>query len=130
MLTWSNSYETGVTSVDRDHRRLFWCLNEWERAIQQRRGPAAMARLLAQFEQYAKAHVFGLEVRAQEEGGDSEAISSVEAARALLEKITRARQRLATSGGAGPLVSELHAELCDCTSRHLLSLAGDPAPLS
>lgn len=118
MLSWLNSYETGVTSVDCDHRRLFWCLNELERAVQQRRAPAVLEKLLELFERYARAHFAHEEEHLRGADGPV-ALARADAHKAFLERVVQGRKRIAVNDGSAFAVSSVHAELCEWTTRHV-----------
>ncbi len=122
MILWSQEYETGVATVDDDHRRLAASLNELEAALRDGAGSQKIAALLDFLEQYAKAHF------AREEGCMAQyrcptAIANQAAHREFILKFTAARERLRKSSGAAALVAiQVHRELSDWIVNHILRI--------
>ncbi len=65
-LDWNSSYETGIASVDHEHRRLVELLNEICDLASRGAEPAAIGGMLGDFHALASAH-FALEERIMRE---------------------------------------------------------------
>lgn len=55
MITWSNAYETGIQSIDEQHKMLFRMTGEFHAALETE-GEAAFEKCLTGLENYARAH--------------------------------------------------------------------------
>ena len=56
IFPWSELLETGIASIDQQHRRLVDFLNELARQYVNAEGPAATRRIVAELSDYAAYH--------------------------------------------------------------------------
>lgn len=120
MLTWSSEYETGVQSIDSDHRQLVRSLNELEKAIAEGQGSARIGSLLSFLEKYAAEHFTREEACMHRHQCPVAAVNKA-AHGQFLAKFEAARQRVAQAPAAGALVAiQTHRELCDWMVNHIL----------
>jgi methyl-accepting chemotaxis protein/hemerythrin len=62
-LEWDSSFETGIGSIDGQHRKLFEMVNDLHDAMQQKRSKEAIAQILGKLIEYTGSH-FGHEEQA------------------------------------------------------------------
>lgn len=55
-LEWDASFETGITSIDSQHRKLFDMVNELHDAMQQKRSKEAIGQILGRLIEYTGSH--------------------------------------------------------------------------
>ncbi len=56
LLSWKASYSVGVASVDEQHARLIFLLNEFRSAIEENHGCEVLERTLGRLSEYAETH--------------------------------------------------------------------------
>ncbi|MDY0300547.1 MAG: bacteriohemerythrin [Trichlorobacter sp.] len=56
VLEWNSSYETGIASIDGQHRKLFDMVNDLHNAMQQKRSKEAIGQILAKLADYTVTH--------------------------------------------------------------------------
>jgi len=118
MITWSDTYATGVARIDAEHRQLVALLNELEEAVQLGRGSHAIGGIVARLCTYADRH-FSHEERCMEQHRCPTAAANKQAHGAFKQMLERAKPRLA--GGGGALAAQIvHRELCDWLVNHVL----------
>ena len=67
LIEWLDAFETGISSVDHEHRQMIALLNEMADAVQPDAGPERVAALLGEVYAKIQAH-FALEERTMREG--------------------------------------------------------------
>lgn len=138
MISWSKEYETGVASVDADHRRLAEGLNELEHALATGSGSKRVGEILAFLAEYAAGH-FTREEACMNRFNCPTAAANKAAHREFIAKFTAAQARIEQSPGSAALIAlQVHRELCDWIVNHILRVdsalrtcvpkVGAPAP--
>jgi hemerythrin len=122
MITWSQEFETGVASVDSDHRRLAEGLNDLEKALSSGSGSKQITSLLEFLERYASEH-FAREESCMSRLQCPTAAANKAAHQEFIAKFETARVRLKNSSGSAALVAvQVHRELCDWIVNHILRI--------
>lgn len=122
MLKWSSDYDTGVPSVDADHRKLVEGLNQLEMALATGRGSKEIPALLAFLEEYATGH-FAREESCMNRMRCPTAAANKAAHQEFIATFGKAKQKIATSSGSAALVAmQVHRELCDWMVNHILRI--------
>lgn len=122
MIIWSAEYNTGISMIDEDHRRLIDSLNQLENALSNGTGSKQVPALLDFLESYASQH-FAREEACMTRHACPTAAANKAAHQEFIVKFGNARSRLQNSTSAGALVAvQVHRELCDWIVRHILSV--------
>ncbi len=102
-LEWDSSFETGIASIDGQHRKLFEMINDLHDAMQQKRSKEAIGQILGRLIDYTGSH-FGHEEQAfrstgypEEAGHKQEHARLVEQVLALQAKFNRGEAVLTQS---------------------------------
>ncbi len=122
MISWSSEYETGVASVDADHRRLMEGLNELEQALSSGSGSRRIGEVLAFLASYAADH-FAREEACMNRFNCPTAIANKAAHRDFIIKFTAAQSRIEKSPNSAALIAlQVHRELSDWIVNHILRI--------
>ena len=85
-LEWNASFETGIASIDGQHRKLFDMVNDLHDAMQQKRSKEAIAQILGRLIEYTGSH-FGHEEQAFRSTGYPEEASHKQEHARLVEQV-------------------------------------------
>lgn len=118
MITWSDTYATGVARIDEEHQKLVGMLNELEQSIQLGRGSHLIDAVVAGMARYADVH-FAHEEGCMQRWQCPTAAANQQAHAAFRATVAKARARL-TGGGNALAAQQVHRELCDWVVNHIL----------
>jgi hemerythrin len=121
MLIWDPAFETGVAEVDADHRELIKGLNHLEEALKSGEGSKKVSSMLAFLEAYANQH-FSREEACMYRLQCPTAIANKTAHQQFRETFARAKERLGAPGTGALVATQVHRELCDWISHHILQV--------
>ncbi len=117
LFTWDSKYSVNIGEIDRQHRKLFELFNELYEAMQQGRGDAVIAKVLASVVDYTFYHFgYGEDLLhrygyAEEMGHRAEHAKLAEQAKALAGKL---------QAGQGAVTMATLKFLCDWLNNHIL----------
>lgn len=121
MITWSADLETGVATVDADHRQLIAGLNQLEQAIQDGRGSKEIGRIVDGLERYAAAH-FAREEDCMQRAQCPVAAANKAAHRRFVHTIQQARERLTRPGTGALVANQVQVELVEWLRTHIMKI--------
>ncbi len=119
MLSWSPEFATGVAEVDADHQQLITSLNQLEIALKSGEGSKHVPVLLKFLEDYANIH-FAREEACMHRLKCPTAQANVAAHEQFRATFARAKQRMAASSAGALVAVQVHRELCDWITKHIL----------
>lgn len=120
MISWSDSFATGVPRVDLEHQKLVGMLNELEQAIQTGRGSQVINTIVSGLATYSATH-FSYEENCMEQYKCPMAAQNKQAHAQFMTVVAKARTRLA-NGGNALAAQQVHRELCDWVINHVLKV--------
>lgn len=118
MISWSETFATGVARIDEEHQKLVAMLNQLEEAIQVGRGSKLISALVGDLRLYADRH-FNHEESCMEQYRCPTAAENKEAHAHFREMLAKAQLRL-TGGGNALAAQQVHRELCEWIVKHVL----------
>lgn len=118
MITWSDTYATGVARIDEEHQKLVGMLNDLEQAIQRGQGSQLIGAVIDGLARYADTH-FAYEEGCMQRLHCPTASANQQAHAGFRTMIAKARARL-TGGGNALAAQQVHRELCDWIVNHIL----------
>ena len=121
MINWKPDYETGVAEVDHDHKRLFEGINKLEELVQTGRGSASIPAVIDFLERYANEH-FAREEAWMERVKCPLAAANLAAHAQFRQTFAKAKERLKNPGSAALVSHQVHKELSDWLTNHILKI--------
>ena len=121
MISWKPDYETGVAEVDHDHKRLFEGINKLEELVQTGRASASIPAVIDFLERYANEH-FAREEAWMERVKCPCAAANLAAHAQFRQTFAKAKERLKNPGTAALVAHQVHKELGDWLTNHILKI--------
>lgn len=116
---WNDSYSTGISSIDNQHKKIVYMINELYAARLQSAGNDAVKSILSQLVDYTNSH-FTFEEKLMAEAGYSELNSHKATHKALTQKVQEFVARN-NNGNQTVLSSELLSFLKNWLESHIIS---------
>lgn len=120
MITWNESFATGVPQVDEEHRQLIALLNALEDVIARGRGPQVVAGVVENLTRYTARH-FAFEEGCMHRFQCPQAAANRDAHQEFLAMLAKTKADV-VAGHRTEAVQELHRELCAWIICHVLTI--------
>ncbi len=127
LLSWGSLFETKITEIDNQHKRLVDLLNQVHDAVRNNKGEEIMNKALSDLVNYTKSH-FATEERLMSQHGYPDYNNHKKEHEALGEKVQEFQQRYAKSSKDPLLVQELSIFLKGWLTNHIVGSDKKYAP--
>jgi methyl-accepting chemotaxis protein/hemerythrin len=115
-LEWDGSFETGIASIDGQHRKLFDMVNDLHDAMQQKRSKEAVGQILGRLIEYTGSH-FGHEEQAFRSTGYPEEAGHKQEHARLVEQVLALQGKF--NNGEAVLTQSVIEFLQDWLTKHI-----------
>lgn len=121
MTGWKDQYNTGISTIDLQHRRLFQLIDELQAAIQGGLRACHIESLLAALEQYKTRH-FNLEEQYMKDSGYPGIAAQRQAHATFTHKLDELKLDHQENGMSPQLVNTIRSELMAWVQDHVTGL--------
>lgn len=127
LLSWGSLFETKITEIDNQHKKLVDLLNQVHDAVQKKKGQEIMAKALTDLVNYTKSH-FDTEEKYMKQYGYPEFEQHLKQHQDLSKKVADFQQKYAKSSNDPLLVQELSIFLKSWLTNHIVGTDKKYAP--